>query len=156
MVNNSIENLTDGQAIDQILIHAINVGDFISIVEIQKNVITGITEERVKHLFKLLNNLSPKVAITYMTKDLIGFEVLDEANNFINKGGFSAIESKENEEREWRMKEVDIQMKLANSNIEANERQKRVQKRQDVFSVILIIVGIVNLAVFIYQVIVKE
>jgi hypothetical protein len=156
MGNEQIEDLTDGQAIDQILTFGTNRPEFLSIVDIQKFIIPGISEERVKHLFSKIERIKPNIANTVISEYSLGIEVLNEAKNFLKKGGFTEIENIQNEEREAQKKAFNLEMRLAASNIEANETQQKTQKRQDRLTIILILIGILNLIVFAYQVFVKD
>jgi hypothetical protein len=156
METEQIEDLTDGQAIDRILTFGTNRPEFLSIVDIQKFIISGISEERLKHLFSKIERIKPNIANTVISEYSLGIEVLSEAKNFLKKGGYTEFENIQNEKREAKRKALNLEMRLAASNIEANETQQKTQRRQYRLTVILILIGILNLIVFTYQVFIKD
>lgn len=79
----------------------------------------------------------------------------ENTRSFLERGGFKRLFQEEVEKQKKQVEKEILENELAKSNIEANKLNQRNSKFNKRTSIIVIIVGFINLLVFIYQVFIK-
>jgi hypothetical protein len=145
---NHISEISNGDAMDKILKYSIEHGDFISLDDVKKNVLTSFSANKIEHLFYLMNEYLPKVITLEAGRDYIGIMANEEAAIMLKNGGFKLLEEKEKIVSELNESVIISQIKQSKSIQEANEENKKnadklmkIQNIQLWFTVILIIIG---------------
>lgn len=113
--------------------------------------------EKELEFFRLISILK-EINIANVRANSIGASVERNQNtiDFISRGGFKHYYMTELERQQREDSRENLETELAKSNIEANKLNQKNSRFNKITSIIVIIVGLINLLVFVYQVFISK
>lgn len=121
-------------------------------------ILVGNNYSEKKLEFNRLINILSEDGVAYVRRNSCGSSIERncETKTFKERGGYQKYHFNELEKQQRKESRENLDTELAKSNIEANKLNQANSKFNKTTSIIVIIVGFINLIVFIYQVFIKN
>jgi len=148
-----MKTISKGEALDLILQYCLEKTEkeYVSLNELQTEVLTDVNEDIIIMLLERIKNSHDKIAEVIMSEHTTVIRASGLTERYLEQGGFTASEKREQAELEQEKKHKDLEFKLAESNIRANELNEKIAKRNKRETIINIILGLINIGILIWQ-----
>ena len=148
-----MKTITTGETLDSILQYCLDneKQGYIGLNTLQKELLTDLNEDEILLLLERIESAYNKIAEVVLSEYTTLIKANGLTKRFLDDGGYTLIEQEELDETEREKKHKELEFKLAESNIRANEINEKVAKRNKRETIINIILGLINIGILIWQ-----
>jgi len=146
-----MKTITTGETLDSILQFCLDNEGYNSLSTLQKELLPDLNKDEITLLIGRIDSAYNKIAdvISPESNPLIKANGLTK--RFLDDGGYTLREQEDESELEQEKRHKELEYKLAESNIRANEINEKVAKRNKTTTIINIILGLINIGLIIWQ-----